>query len=107
MGELKATFSTALEVLQCSRTITSHDQSQCVLLPLSVCALGGPPPPPCSPPKWSHNPWGQTLAGGGPVCYFVQQLFDLAGGQWTKQSLNGEQISNWLLRKAALGQSTQ
>ena len=60
MGELKATFSRGLEVLQCSRTITSYDRSQCVLLALSVCAFGGarrkgagfgstPPPPPCSP----------------------------------------------------------
>ena len=40
LGELKATFSTALKVLQCSKTIMSYDQSQCVFLPLCVCALG-------------------------------------------------------------------
>ena len=38
---LEATFSNALEVLQCSRTITGYDRSQCVFLALSVCALGG------------------------------------------------------------------
>ena len=32
LGELKATFSTALKVLQCSKTIMSYHQSQCVLL---------------------------------------------------------------------------
>ena len=43
LGKLKATFSTALKVkvLQCSKTIMSYDQSQCVLLALCVCALGG------------------------------------------------------------------
>ena len=41
MDELKATFSAALEVLQGNRTITSYDRSQCVLLALSICALGG------------------------------------------------------------------
>ena len=40
LGELKATFGTALKVLQCSKTIMSYDQSQCVLLALCVCALG-------------------------------------------------------------------
>ena len=41
MGEPKATFSSALEVLQCSKTITSYDRSQRVLLALSVCDLRG------------------------------------------------------------------
>ena len=94
LGELKATFSTALKVLQCSKTIMSYDQSQCVLLALCVCALGrglaekvlglgqrragvgsppppseggGGPPPPLQPPKLSNTPRGHTLAGGGPV----------------------------------------
>ena len=40
LGELKATFSTALKVLQCSKTIMSYDRSQCVLLALCVGALG-------------------------------------------------------------------
>ena len=78
MGELKATFSTALKVLQCSKTIMSYDQSQCVLLALSVCALGrgltekvlglgqrrggGE----LQPPKLSNTRRGHTLAGGGP-----------------------------------------
>ena len=90
LGELKATFSTALKVLQCSKTIMIYDQSQCVLLALCVCALGrgltekvlglgqrrgvppplrrgvGVPPPPLQPPKLSNTPWGHTLAGGGP-----------------------------------------
>ena len=89
LGELKATFGTALKVLQCSKTIMSYDQSQCVLLALCVCALGrgltekglgqrrggvgspppsegGPPPPPLQPPKLSNTPRGHTLAGGGP-----------------------------------------
>ena len=79
MGELKATCSTTLEVLQCSKTTTSYDRSQCVLLALSVCALGGArrkgagfgstkgcPPPPPTTSKQSHTPWGHTLAGGGP-----------------------------------------
>ena len=82
LGELKATFSTALKVLQCSKTIMSYDQSQCVLLALCVCALGqgltekvlglgqrsppppfgggwGPPPPPYSPPN-CRTPLGVT-----------------------------------------------
>ena len=80
MGELKATFSTALEVLRCGRTITSYDRSLCVLLALSVCALGGarrkgagfgeakeaPPPPPTAPktiahPSGSHIGWQRPL----------------------------------------------
>ena len=52
MGELKATFSTALEVLQCSRTITSYDRSQCVLLALFVFALGGA--------RWKGAGFGST-----------------------------------------------
>ena len=84
LGELKATFSTALKVLQCSKTIMSYDQSQCVLLALCVCALGRgltekvlglgqrrggwgpppvrrgvPPPPPYSPPN-CRTPLGVT-----------------------------------------------
>ena len=39
--ELGIRTRTLLEVLQCSKTITSYDRSQCVLLALSVCALGG------------------------------------------------------------------
>ena len=88
LGELKATFSTALKVLQCSKTIMSYDQSQCVLLALCVCALGrgltekvlglgqrrgggSPPfgggcPPPLQPPKLSNTPRGHTLAGRRP-----------------------------------------
>ena len=56
MGELKATFSTALEVLQCSKTITSYDRSQCVLLALFVCALGV---------AWRKGGFGSTKWGGG------------------------------------------
>ena len=89
LGELKATFSTALKVLQCSKTIMSYDQSQCILLALCVCALGrgptenvlvwvneappplrrgvGGPPPPLQPPKLSNTPRGHTLAGGRRV----------------------------------------
>ena len=81
LGELKATFSTPLKVLQCSKTIMSYDQSQCVLLALCVCVLGrgltekvlglgqrrgGWGPPPLQPPKLSNTPRGHTLAGGGP-----------------------------------------
>ena len=40
LGELKATFSIALKVLQRSKTIMSYEQSQCVLLALCVSALG-------------------------------------------------------------------
>ena len=36
LGDLNTTFSIALKVLQCSKTIMSYDQSQCILL-----ALGG------------------------------------------------------------------
>ena len=78
MCKLKVTFGTALEVPQCSRTITSYDRSQCVLLALSICAFGGTrrkgakfgstksPPPSLQPPKRSHTPQGHTLAGGDP-----------------------------------------
>ena len=93
MGELKATFSTALKVLQCSKTIMSYDQSQCILLALCVCALGrgltekvlglgqrrggGPPPlrrgvgspPPYSPPNY-RTPLGVThWLAAAPVAY--------------------------------------
>ena len=40
LGELKATFSTALKVPQCSKTIMSYDRTQCFLLALYVCAPG-------------------------------------------------------------------
>ena len=74
----KATFGTALKVLQCSKTIMSYDPPQCVLLALSVCALGrgltekvlglgqrregGGVPPPTAPqtvehPSGSHIGW--------------------------------------------------
>ena len=82
LGQLKATFSTALKLLQCSKTIMSYDQSQCVLLALCVCALargltekvlglgqrrgGCAPPPLIQPPKLSNTPRGHTLAGGRP-----------------------------------------
>ena len=68
LGELKATFSTALKVLQCSKTIMSYDRTKCFLLALYVCAPGrglaekvlglgqrrggsGSPPPLYSPPN--------------------------------------------------------
>ena len=84
LGELKATFSTALKVLQCSKTIMSYDQSQCVLLALCVCALGwgltekvlglgqrrGGGGPPLQPPKLLNTPRGHTLAGGGPRGFY-------------------------------------
>ena len=38
LGELKATFSTALKVLHCSKPIMSYDRSQCFLLALCVFA---------------------------------------------------------------------
>ena len=88
MGELNSTFSTALKVLQGSTTIMRYDRSQCVLLALSVCALGGasrkrcllwvhkPPPRPFGGvwgpphPRTLQNvaspPRGQTLTRGGP-----------------------------------------
>ena len=82
LSELKATFSTVLKVLPCSKTIMSYDQSQCLLLALCVCALrwgltekvlglgqrrgGGSPPLPLQPPKLSNTPRGHTLTGGGP-----------------------------------------
>ena len=86
LGELKATFSTALKVLQCSKTIMSYDQSQCVLLALCVCALGRgltekvlglgqrrgappppseggapPPPPPPTAPQTVEHPSGSHV----------------------------------------------
>ena len=41
LGELKAKLSSTVTVLQCLKTIMSYDWSQCVLLALSVCGLGG------------------------------------------------------------------
>ena len=92
LSELKATFSTALKVLQCSKTIMSYDRSQCFLLALCVCALGrgltemvrglgqrgGGPPPPSeggggSPPPYSppncRTPLGVThWLAAAPMC---------------------------------------
>ena len=84
LGELKATFSSALKVLHCSKTIMSYDQSQCVLLAFlclrawigrdgkgagfgSTKGGGAPPPlgggwgppPPYSPPN-CRTPLGVT-----------------------------------------------
>ena len=75
-------------MLQCSKTIMSYDQSQCVLLALSVCTLGrgltekvldlgqrrgggaseggGDPPPPYSPPN-CQTPLGVTHWLAAPV----------------------------------------
>ena len=64
MGELKATLSAALEVLQCNKTITSYDWSQCVLLALSACALGG---------AWRKGAgFGSMKGGWGPPPYSPQ-----------------------------------
>ena len=89
LGELKATLSTALKVLQCSKTIISYDHSQCVLLVVCVCALGrrlaekvlglgqrrggppppsqgGCPPPPYSPPNCRKHPSGSHIGWRRP-----------------------------------------
>ena len=68
----KATFGTALKVLQGSKTIMSYDESQYVLLALCFCVLGRAAsekvmglgqrrggPPPYSPPN-CRTPLGVT-----------------------------------------------
>ena len=78
-GELKATFGTDLEVLQCSRTFMSEDRSP-VTRGRSVAeypALHGPcplPPPPLPgppqalrAPRWC-GPGGSTVAEPGLPC---------------------------------------
>ena len=108
LGELKATFSTALKVMQCSKTIMSYDQSQCVLLALCVCGLGRgltekvlglgqrrgggwPPPseggggfpfPPYSPPN-CRTPLGVThwlAAAPVPLVHYLSALAPKGAG---------------------------
>ena len=115
LGELKATFSSTLKVLQCSKTIMSYDQSQCVLLALCVCALGRgltekvlglgqrrggiPPPfgggwgsPPPTAPQTVEHPLGSHIGWRRPPCLWGCDRYghpDTAFG-WDSTSEEGD-----------------
>ena len=69
MGELKATFSTGLEVLQCSRTVASYDRSPVGRSGAEYPLLHGPPP--TLPRLMTHSlcgPWQvSSIEVVGPV----------------------------------------
>ena len=70
MGELKATFSTGLEVLQCSITIASYDRLPVTRgrlvaeYPLLYGPMSSPPPLRCCPPRSkNHSPVNVDTGG--------------------------------------------
>ena len=104
LGELKATFSTAMK---CYAVQQHNQQSQCVLLALCICALGRsltekvlglcqrrPPPPPTAPqtvehPSGSHIGWrpppvgcAGRWSGGGPG---LRCMGDVRPVRWVEQ----------------------